>query len=419
MTRSFRAWCAACVLVASSTAGAAVAREPARASATRVPATASSVPGAALAQTPDSKPSPSPARSSDVRRAALDRDPATFPRAAADRWKGFDPKSLTPESVPAEFKDVGRALAEGDLPLAIVKLVASLDREPDFPPALHQLGVVYFQLQRYGDARACFDRYLAVVPDRVADTRGLAHALYSLGRYEEARAHYQRVLAAAPDDVEALRGLALTRYRLGDVATALVELTRVLERDPEHADAWTWKSQMLLDLDKADEARVAAERARDLAPWAPRAWFALASALNDLGRADEARAARERFDIVSRYDQDIRRIESHLEHWPGDTGARRELASALAAVGNRRALRTNVAHLVAERPDDVATRIFALDVCDRAGDVEAGRVAARDLERVGVDSVSAWKRLEAWYGARRERTKQMQAGERWRRASQP
>jgi len=349
----------------------------------------------------------------------LSRDLSALPRAAAERWKDFDPKTLTPESVPREFLAAHAALETGDLPATVALLSGALEREPDFPPAWHQLGVVYFQLQRYGDARTCFERYLAVVPTRVADTRGLAHALYSLGRYEEARAHYERVIAAAPGDTEALRGLAITRYRLGDVDGALADLKRVLERDPSHADAWTWKSQVLLDLDRAEEARAAAEKARDLLPWSPRPWFALSAALTDLGLETEARAARERFQLLSRSDQEIRRLEAHLEHEPGDTGARRKLVEVEAQVGDRRSVRKNLARILADRPEDVAAHVFVLDVCDRIGDVEAGAMAARDLERVGADSVAAWKRLEAWYAARRDRTKQIEAGERWRRASQP
>ncbi len=353
------------------------------------------------------------------REAALSRDPSALPRAAADRWKDFDPEKLAREDWPRDFLDAHADLKRGDLPAVIGHLYAALDANPDFPPALHQLGVVYFQLQRYGDARTCFERYVVVVPHRIGDTRGLAHALYSLGLYEEARTHYERVLAAAPDDVEALRGLALARYRLGDVEGALADLTRVLEREPKHADAWTWKSQVLLDLDKPVDACAAAERARDLAPWSPRAWFALSSALNEMGREAEARAARERFQLLSRFDQEIRRLQAHLEHDPGDFEARRALVNTQAEVGDRASVRANLARLMSDRPGDVAVRIFALDVCDKTGDAAAGDVAAQDLARVGEDSVSAWKRLETWYALRRNRTKQIEAGERWRRASQP
>lgn len=356
---------------------------------------------------------------SDARRAALGRDPARLPRAAAEHWKDFDPSRLTPDSVPQDFVAAHAALTQGDLPTAIARLHTVLDAQPDFPPALHELGVVYFQLQRYGDARTCFERYLEVAPSRVADTRGLGHAYYSLGEYAKARAHYERVLTAAPQDLENLRGLALTIYRLGDTKRALADLTKVLERDPQHADAWTWKAQMLLDLDAADEARVAAEHARDLAPWSSRPWFVLATALGDLGREEEARLARERFLVLSLHDQDIRRMETRLDHVPGDFDMRRQLALVQAEVGNRNAARRELARLAAERPDDVSVRILVLDVVDRLGDVEAGRLAARELARVGIDSVAAWKRLEAWYAAQKDRMRQIEAGERWRRASQP
>lgn len=381
--------------------------------------------GSARAQQPLSAHPPQTSNSAvelpqaDARRAALARDPAQLPRASPERWSDFDPAQLRPDTAPKNFLAAHEALAQGDLPGAIERLHRVLDAEPDYPPALHQLGVVYFELQRYGDARTCFERYLEAVPTRVADTRGLGHAYYSLGEYEKARAHYERVLAASPTDVENLRGLALSIYRLGDTQRALAELTKVLEREPKHADAWTWKAQVLLDLERPEEARVAAEQARSLAPWSPRPWFVLAAALADLGREPESRAARERFQLLSRQDQEIRRLESRLEHEPGDFDARRTLALTHAEVGHRGAARRELARLAADRPDDVAVRILTLDVLDRLGDVEAGQLAARELARVGADSVAAWKRLEAWYAARQDRMRQIEAGERWRRASQP
>jgi predicted Zn-dependent protease len=227
------------------------------------------------------------------------------------------------------------------------------------------------------------------------------------------------VVAAAPQDAEARRGLALARYRGGDAEGALADLNAVLESEPEHVDAWTWKAQVLLDLDRAEEARVAAERARDLAPWTPRPWFVLSTAWTDLGKPKEAQAASERFQRLAAVDQEIRRLEARLEYEPGDLVARRALIESLASVGDRRSVRTHLAHLLQERPGDVTWRIFALDVLDGLGDVEAGAMAAKDLERVGAESAPAWKRLEAWYAKVRDRTKQIEAGERWRRLSRP
>lgn len=359
---------------------------------------------------------PPPARN-PVKIAALARDPRLLPQAAPDRWRDFDPDRLTAADVPAALGDARRALEAGDVPIAIAALQATLEAQPDFPPALHELGVLYFRLQRYGDALVCFQRFLQVVPGRVGETRGLGHALYSLGRYDEAFAHYQRVVAAAPADVEARRGLALARYRRGDSEGALADLDVVLESSPEHADAWVWKAQVLSDLDRVEPALAAAERARDLAPWSPRPWFVLSSVLQDLGKPEEARAARERFQRLAAADQQVQRIETRLEYEPQDLGSRRILVETLASVGDRPSVRTQLARLLQQRPGDVPLRIFALDVLDGLGDVEAGRLAARDLERVGADSAAAWKRLEAWYAKTRDRTKQIEAGERWRRLS--
>ena len=147
-------------------------------------------------------------------RAALDRNPATLPRAEAGRWTAFDPQALQPTDLPARYYAARAALERAEPIAALAELYALLDEQPGWPPALHQCAVLHFRLQRYGDAVTCAQRFLEECPARVGETRVLGHALYSLGRYEEARTHYERVLAANPKDVEARRGLALSHARL-------------------------------------------------------------------------------------------------------------------------------------------------------------------------------------------------------------
>jgi tetratricopeptide (TPR) repeat protein len=347
--------------------------------------------------------------------AALALDPAALPRASAERWKDFDPLQPPPAQLRGALEAMRRALEQGDLPLVLHGLHAALRTEPDYPPALHQLGVVYFRLQRYGDALTAFARYLEAVPGRVADTRGLAHALHSLGRYEMARQHYERVLEAAPDDVEARRGLAVSLLRLGEAERARGELARVLEREPQHSEAWTWMAEAEWDLGRTEEALRAAQRARDLRPFAPRPWFLLAQSLGELGREEEARPARERFLLLSRADQAIRGLEAELELDPHDLSRRRALAELLRSVGDVAGVRKNLALAVRESPADVSLRIWALDALDALGDREGAQSAARELERVGAESVAAWRRLEAWYARIGDRARQLEAGERWRR----
>jgi Flp pilus assembly protein TadD len=307
------------------------------------------------------------------------------------------------------------ALVDGDMPRALVVLYSILDAVPEFPPALHQLGVLYFRLQRYGDSLVAFERFLAVVPHKIGETRALGHDYYSLGRYADARAHYERVIAASPKDAEAVRGLALANMRLGDTDKSLALLKRALELDPKLDEAWTWMAQILFDRDELDAALEAAGHARDLAPFEPRPWFLLGQILMELGRDNEGLGARARFDELTAAAQEVRSLETRLLYDPHQPLLYGRLTEIHRGTGNVAKARESLAKLLRERPDDVSLRIYALDVLMKLGDAAGAKLAAAVLEHKGVDDPEAWKHLEEYYASVKERVKQLQAGERYRR----
>ena len=348
--------------------------------------------------TKDAPAAPADADQDQFRLGTLRRDPSSLPRAPADRWKDFEKDPSKPPTVPAAMRDAVVALRERDLPRALMQLYDALDAEPDYPPALYEMGVVYFRLQRYGDAAAVLERFVAHVPERVGDTRVLGHCYYSLGDYAKAEKHYERVLAASPDAIEALRGLALTRMRLGDAKKCLELLDRVLALDPRHAEAWTWRAQVLYDQERSEDALAAAERARDLVPWQPRPWFLLGRILGDLGRDEDAAKAEARCRELSLADQEIRSLDNRLEYQPDDAALLVRLVELRRTTGNVPGARQALARLVKTKPADIELRILALDVLEGMGDVEGAKLAARAIEQQGPSERKAWERLERFYG---------------------
>ncbi|MBK7875570.1 MAG: tetratricopeptide repeat protein [Planctomycetes bacterium] len=346
--------------------------------------------------------------------AALRVDPRTLPRAAAGRWKEFDPERVKLD-LPAGMREVAVALSRREYAIALLGLQRVLRAEPEYPLALHELGVVYFRLQRYGDAIVPLERYLDVLPERVADTRVLGHAYYSLGRYEEAQAHYERVLAREPDMVEAVRGLALARMRLGDAPRALELLERVLTLDPKHAEAAAWKAQLLYDQEELEPARAAALRARDLDPSQPKPWFLLGRIEGELGRADEARAAQRRYEELQAATQAARGIEAELRLKPHDVALLERLVEATRATGSIARTREALQRWGRERPDALEVHLRALQVLRGLGDLEGARSAAKTLEERFGDRVEVWSVLFGFYAAVGDRAGEARAGERLRR----
>jgi len=349
--------------------------------------------------------------------APLELDPRTLPHAQQARWKDFDPAHLRPEELPPGMLTVKRALETGDYPRALSALQEVLRQAPDFPPAWHQLGVLYFKLQRYGDGAACLERYLAIAPQRVGDTRVLAHCYYSLGRFEEARAQYERVLAVHPQEVEALRGHALALMRLAQSEPALAELERVLVLSPEHVEAYEWKAQILYEEERLEPALAAALRARELDAYSARAWFLVGRICGELGRTSEAEAANRRFQELNTLAGDLRQVEGDLLYKPDDVALLEQLARLRARTGDRSRTRADLARLFAVAPAALELRLFGLDLLESLGDFDAARLVAQKLEQLGAENAATWKRLELFYAHAQDRAKEVQAGERFRRLS--
>lgn len=349
------------------------------------------------------------------RLAALRRDPRGLPRATAERRKELALHATDASRFPPALREAARLVARHDVPGALGELYRALDAEPDTPAALHEMGVLYFRMQRYGDAIVAFERYLEVVPERVGDTRALGHCYYSLGRYEAARDHYVRVLAVAPASPEALRGLALSHMRLGDTKTALELLARVLALDPAHADAQLWIAQILYDDEDLAGALAAAERARTLAPHLPRVWFLLGRIHGELGHAAESREASKRYEFLARNAEEIRTLEGRLLLDPGPVNLVCRLVGLHLASGDVAGTRTWMSRALSEAPASYDVRKLALETYDALGDAAASAEAARVLEERFPDEAETWRLLELHFKRCGDRSGQLRAGERFRR----
>lgn len=356
----------------------------------------------------DTPPSPAP----------VELDPAELPRAAAGRWKDWDPGQPPSQLAQDHFRAASLAAARGELLRSLEQLFATLHAEPDYPPALYQAGIALFRLRRYGDAALFLERYLEASPTRVGDTRALAHCYYTLGQHAKAREHYARVLAARPEgEVEALFGYALCHLRLDEVPRALELLGQVLEQDPEHAEAHLWLAQIHYEQGDLEAAAAASERVLELAPYQARTWFLRARILIELGRGEEAEAAQVRFGQLDRVEQAVRALEGRLELNPRQAEVHAQLVELWRSVGDLESVRAGLRRWMLLAPSDLGLRVHALDVLEGMGDLSGAGVAALELERLAAEAqdAAAWRRLARWYALTRQRVKQIEAEDHVRR----
>jgi tetratricopeptide (TPR) repeat protein/tRNA A-37 threonylcarbamoyl transferase component Bud32 len=123
-----------------------------------------------------------------------------------------------------------------------------------------------FQLQRYREAVACYDK---VIQDLMEDylvwfKRGIA--LENLQDYEEAIASYDRVIQLQPDDYLAWfkRGKAFEELQRYD--EAIVCYDKVIQLQPDNYWAWHDRGRVLEQCERYEEAVAAYDRAVQLKP---------------------------------------------------------------------------------------------------------------------------------------------------------
>ena len=100
-----------------------------------------------------------------------------------------------------------------------IEEAAQLD--PDFAPAFINLGALATRYRDYAAAEQAFARALQLDPARWESHLGRAWALEGLRRPGEARAEYEKVLAIAPRQDDALYGRATALKSEGDLPAAL------------------------------------------------------------------------------------------------------------------------------------------------------------------------------------------------------
>ena len=136
--------------------------------------------------------------------------------------------------------------------IAVQLIGLSIAEKADDPTAHVNLGNALAMLARVADAEAAFRRAIALDP-------GLADAWFNLGnilreqqRFADADTAYRRVIALRPNHVGALKNLA--------------NLLLLLGRPEESAEAWHYAGNVLQDIGQIDDAANAYRQALALSP---------------------------------------------------------------------------------------------------------------------------------------------------------
>jgi protein O-GlcNAc transferase len=163
-----------------------------------------------------------------------------------------------------------------------------LQLEPANPTALHLLGVVAHQQQRYEAAVLLIGKALAAKPDFADAHSNLGTALRELGRLDDAAASYRKALACNS-------GFAMAHYNLGNILAAQGKpdqaatcFSNAVKANPRFAEAYLNLGIAHKEQLKLDAAETHYRQALTLRPDWPVALYNLGNTLLDQGNLEEA-----------------------------------------------------------------------------------------------------------------------------------
>ena len=108
----------------------------------------------------------------------------------------------------------------------------ALELDPQYVPALINLGDVHYAEGRWNEASACFERAIAQEPGNAKARYNLGNVLHDRHEYQAALILYRDAVALAPDFADASFNLALTCEELELVEEAQRHWRRYLDLDP-------------------------------------------------------------------------------------------------------------------------------------------------------------------------------------------
>lgn len=180
----------------------------------------------------------------------------------------------------ARSRDFDKGLAlhqQGRLPEAEQHYRRVLRTAPTHFDALHLLGAVCGQTDRFDEALVLLNRALAQRPDSAPALNNLGNTLGSLGRHQDAVQAFERALAVRPDDAKALRNRGTSLRALERPEEALASFNAALALQPAYSEALIGRAECLLTLHRRGQAIEAFQQALALGKDVDQIQYALAA----------------------------------------------------------------------------------------------------------------------------------------------
>ncbi|HEY9734871.1 MAG TPA: tetratricopeptide repeat protein [Trichocoleus sp.] len=240
-----------------------------------------------------------------------------------------------------------------------------------------------FNLNRYQDAIAAYDKVLQIQPSQDATwfKQGLAYE--ALGNYEAAVMSFDRVLQLRPEDYLAWLKRAKALEALQRYDGALAAYDEVLRIQPDNYWAWCDRAQVLEQLGRGEAALAAYERAIQLKPDFTLALERRKHMLQSLQRVEQLYQ-------LQHYDEAIAACDRAIAADETDSAAWLMRAMALENLNRPREAALSYERVVRLQPDDQVAWFKLGTVLENLNHPRHAAMAYSQVVRIQPDNYWAW-----------------------------
>lgn len=198
-------------------------------------------------------------------------------------------KAIRSDAAPQAQIDTLNAMLEQERHLEAIDYGLALEKE--FPNTLaipHMLGAVYFNLGRFPEAAASFNRALQLDPDNAEILNSLGASQMNLGKLDDASASLTKALELKPDLAFARCNLGIVYRIIGRLDEAVSNFLAAIEIQPDYAAAHNNLGVVLQQLGRSEEAIASYSKSLQLDESNAEAHNNLGVLLNECGKVKEA-----------------------------------------------------------------------------------------------------------------------------------
>lgn len=163
---------------------------------------------------------------------------------SSDEPEATEPASIQSESEQADneiahlFRQGTKAYENDDFTGGIEYFEKVIARGPRNAGAYYNLGVGYFNLERYQKALDAFSNAISIYPNDSLSYQFRGRVHYLTGNFESCLKDYEKVVELRPDDPVAYYNRGTAKGRLRDYLGAIKDFDRALELRPDYAEVY-------------------------------------------------------------------------------------------------------------------------------------------------------------------------------------